>query len=293
MAGLLTWINRLDRSETPATARGLKVMGSDLAWRVELTCLSAWPALRQVLFGGWVLRFSGGLTRRANSANPLGVRSPDANSLIAGCEALYRHQRLPTIFRLPSIIDAIDAQLAAQGYSGEGLSLVLHADIGAVPAMRDPDVQLLSRPTPQWFAAMAQLQHHTKKQAGLYRRIIGRLAIPAAFAICSDGSGIAALAYGAIQDGLICYESVVTDPTRQRRGYARRVITSLAGWAADRGARGACLEVEAANAPARALYEGLGFAELYRYHYRRAPCSDPPLYRLPERRGRGSDVAKT
>jgi N-acetylglutamate synthase len=54
------------------------------------------------------------------------------------------------------------------------------------------------------------------------------------------------------------------------------VIGSLAAWAADRGVRGACLEVEAANAPARALYEGLGLAELYRYHYRRAPCPDPP-----------------
>jgi ribosomal protein S18 acetylase RimI-like enzyme len=64
---------------------------------------------------------------------------------------------------------------------------------------------------------------------------------------------------------------VVTDPTRQRRGYARRIIGSLAGWAADQGARGACLEVEAANTPARALYAALGFEELYRYHYRREP----------------------
>jgi N-acetylglutamate synthase len=277
LAEPLTWINQLDRSETAATAFGLKVMPSDLAWRVEETCLNAWPALRQVLFGGWVLRFSGGLTRRANSANPLGVRSPDADNLIAGCEALYRYQRLPTIFRLPSITDAtIDGRLAAQGYSSEGLSLVLLADIGAVPAMRDPDVQLLPRPTPQWFAAMAELQRHTKKQAGLYRQIVGRLAIPAAFAIRADDNGIAALAYGAIHDELICYESVVTDPGRQRRGHARQVITSLAAWAADQGARGACLEVEAANAPARALYQSLGFAELYRYHYRRAPCPDPP-----------------
>ena len=246
--------------------------GSDLVWRVEETCLNAWPALRQVLYGGWVLRFSGGLTRRANSANPLAAGGLDAHTLIASCEALYRYQRLPTIFRLPSIIDStIDARLAAHGYTSEGLSLVLHGDLDTVPAARDPDVQLLERPTPQWFAAMAQLQRHTKKEASLYRQVVGCLAIPAAFAIRSDERGIAALAYGAIHDGRICYESVVTDPSRQRRGYARRVIGSLAAWAADQGARNACLEVEAANAPARALYEALGFEELYRYHYRRAP----------------------
>ncbi len=249
------------------------------SWRggSRKTCLNAWPAPRQVLFGGWVLRFGNGLTRRANSANPLDGQHMDADRLIAGCEALYRRRRQPTIFRVPSLIDrAFDVRLAERGYGLEGLSLVLHGEIGhgeigAVPAVRDPEVRLLSRPNSQWFAAMAALQRHTSKDAGRYRRIVGHLAVPAAFAALADNGGVAALAYGAIHDGLICYESVVTDPSRQRRGYARRIIATLAAWAADQGAIGACLEVEAANAPARALYDALGFTELYRYHYRREP----------------------
>jgi N-acetylglutamate synthase len=246
-----------------------------LAWRVEETCLNAWPAVRQALLGGWVLRFSGGLTRRANSANPLGIDRTDGDALIAGCEALYRSHRQPTIFRLPSIIEPeLDQRLDALGYSREGSSLVLHGEIGAVLAMRDPEVRLLRRPTSQWFAAMAALQRHTKKEAGLYRRIVGHLAIPAAYAVLADDRGIAALAFGAIHDGLICYESVVTDPSRLRRGYARRIIASLAAWAEDQGARGVCLEVEAGNTPALALYHALGFTELYRYHYRREPRRD-------------------
>jgi N-acetylglutamate synthase len=251
------------------------MLSTKLAWRVEEACLNAWPALRQLVYGGWVLRFGAGLTRRANSVNPLksGRNGPDA--LIAGCEAIYRFNGQPTIFRLPSLIDdAVDRRLTARGYGLEGLSLVLHGKIGTVPAERDPVVELLERPSRQWFAAMAALQRHTAEQARIYRQIVESLSLPARFAAIADNDGgFAALAFGAIHDGVICYESVVTDPRRQRRGYGRRIITTLAAWAAEQGADGACLEVEAANAPARALYDALGFAELYRYHYRREPVT--------------------
>ena len=82
------------------------------------------------------------------------------------------------------------------------------------------------------------------------------------------------MAYAALHNGLLCYESVITDSRRRRRGYGRRIITALAAWGKDQGARGACLEVEASNTPARALYAALGLKrELYRYHYRREPAS--------------------
>ncbi|HTV44826.1 MAG TPA: GNAT family N-acetyltransferase [Stellaceae bacterium] len=246
---------------------------SDLAWRVEEACLNAWPALRQILLGGWLLRFSSGLTRRANSANPLAGPRREEIALITQCQALYRQHRQPAIFRLPTLVEAtVDTQLAAVGYQAEGLSLVLYAD--TLPARRDPQVQLRARPSLQWFAAMAVLQQHTAAQASLYRRIVRHLAVPAAFATLTDTEGIVALAYGAIHDGLICYQSVVTDPRRRRRGYAGRLVMALAAWGAEHGGVGACLEVEAANAPARALYERLGFIELYRYHYRRQPTAD-------------------
>ncbi|MBV9687271.1 MAG: GNAT family N-acetyltransferase, partial [Alphaproteobacteria bacterium] len=72
---------------------------------------------------------------------------------------------------------------------------------------------------------------------------------------------------------LLCYESVITDRNSRRRGYSRRIITALAAWAKDRGATGACLEVEAHNLPARALYDAVGLKrQLYGYHYRRQPA---------------------
>jgi N-acetylglutamate synthase len=241
-----------------------------LEWRVEETCLNAWPALREVLLDRWLLRFSEGLTRRGNSANPLW---PVSHADLLACEALYRRLGLPTIFRVLSLIDPlVDERLAEAGYTGEGESCVLYAPIGDLAAARDPDVRLLRQPTQEWFAAMAALQNHSSEQAAIYRRIVGQLAIPAAFALLSDKAGAVALGYGALHNGLLCYESVITDRRRRRQGSGRRTVKALAAWASDQGAVGACLEVEAHNAPARALYDAVGLKrELYRYHYRREP----------------------
>jgi len=123
---------------------------------------------------------------------------------------------------------------------------------------------------------MARLQGHTPAHRAIYRRLVRAIAIPARFALLTVDGMPAALAYGAIHDGLLCYESVITDPCRRRQGCARRVIASLALWARDSGATGACLQVEAGNTPARALYRDLGLVELHRYHYRREPAPPAP-----------------
>ncbi len=77
-----------------------------LPWRIEEACFNAFPALKQVLFGDWLMRFSAGLSRRANSVNPLSPQCQGIAAAIAAGEALYRGQGLPAIFRVPSIVDA-------------------------------------------------------------------------------------------------------------------------------------------------------------------------------------------
>ncbi len=244
----------------------------ELAWRIEETCFNAFPSLQQVLLGDWLLRFSAGVSRRANSVNPLRPECGGIAAAIAAAGPLYEAQGLPTIFRVPSIVDpALDRELAAIGYISEGESCVLYGAIDALGAAADPGVRLLRSPEPEFLAAMVDLQGYGEAQAAIYRRIVGAIALPARFALLAVDGEPAALAYGAVHDGILCYESVITDPCRRRQGLARRVIAALAEWARDSGATGACLQVEAANAPARALYAGFGLGELYRYHYRREP----------------------
>ena len=157
---------------------------------------------------------------------------------------------------------------------------MLYGEMAGLARSKDPAVQLLPHPTSAWFAAMAALQNHRTEVSRTYRRIVRAITIPAAFAALPVDGRLAALAYGAVHDGLLCYESVITDPRRQRRGYSRRVITRLAAWAKEQGAEGACLQVEARNAAALALYDTVGLkTELYRYHYR-LQATDPAVTKM-------------
>ena len=244
-----------------------------LAWRVEKVCFNAFPSLKQVILDGWLLRFSKGISRRANSANPLHADCAPLDALIQPIETLYRRQQQPPIFRVPSFLAAaLDPPLDARGYRSEGETCVLYGAIDGVIAALDPSAELLPEPAPEWLAAMAELQGHTDAQREVYRRIVKAIAVPVAFAGLRIDGRLAALAYGAVSDGLLVYESVITDRARRREGLAWRVITSVAAWGREEGARGICLQVEASNTPARTLYNRFGLTtELYRYRYWREP----------------------
>jgi GNAT superfamily N-acetyltransferase len=245
-----------------------------LPWRIEHACFRAWPALRDERISGWLLRFSEGLTRRANSANPLQTTLADPDHLIAACESRYRAHGLPMFFRIPSLIDlAMLECLERRGYKAEGESLVMYGTMEEAAAQPDDHTELLSKPNEEWLRAMSALQNYTQDRSVTYAKIVTSIAVPAAYISLRDKERIIALAYGAIYDGLLCFESVVTDAAFRGRGNARRMLASLIDWGKAAGAEGLCLQVEASNQPARRLYSGLGLKELYRYHYRREPVS--------------------
>ncbi len=249
----------------------------DLARRVEEACLNGWPALREVVLDGWLLRFADGHTRRANSVNPIAPCSRDARENVRYCEALYAAQNLPAIFRIPAILPSdLGGVLDTLGYApAEDETRVLYASLTA-PAdqevacggveIGEGDV------TEEWLGSYARLAGQSEPARRGHAKILRALSIPAAFAMlrAEDGEPVS-VAFGALHDGTLCVNSVVTDPACRRQGLSYRAISALLVWARRRRASGACVPVVATNAPAVALYERLGFrTEMYRYHYRRA-----------------------
>lgn len=245
--------------------------GTDLAWRVEEACRNAWPAPREAHLDGWLLRAAGGPTRRTNSVNPL--RGPRAapEAAIAACAAVFRGLGQPALFRVVSLAPELDPVLARRGYAAEGASLTLVADLAGCGQAQDP-VSLADAPDADWLAFRAAINGADPEAERAYRAMHAAILLPRACAALRADGTIAAQAYGVLDGPLVVIESVATAAACRGRGFAQRVVAALMRWGRARGASAACLQVVADNAPARALYAGLGFdREVSRYHYRRAP----------------------
>lgn len=246
-------------------------MAHPRSWHAEWGCLNAWPALASVVHDGWVLRFANGLTRRANSANPLHDGARLSGGTLQYFENLFRAVDLPLIIRVPTLLDAsVDAALARYGFTAEGESIVLYGELAELPNEWEASVDVLSAPDATWRDAITQLQGRTEAQRATYEDIIFSIVLPAGFASLKVEDEVVALAYGAIDGDLLCCESVVTAERHRGRGYGRRLMAGLFGWARRHHATAVCLQVEAHNTAGLALYRGLGLdTELHRYHYRR------------------------
>jgi ribosomal protein S18 acetylase RimI-like enzyme len=246
-------------------------MAHPRAWHAEWACLNAWPALANVVHDGWLVRLADGLTRRANSANPLHGGARITGTTLQHLENLFRAADLPLIVRVPSLLDAeVDATLARFGFRAEGESHVLFAELAPLAVEWDAAADILAQPDADWLEDITRLQGRTAAQRATYEDILASIALPCGYARLRLDGEVAALAYGALDGDLLVCESVVTAPRHRGQGHGRRLVGALLAWARRHHATAACLQVEAGNTAGRALYRSLGFStELHRYHYRR------------------------
>jgi GNAT superfamily N-acetyltransferase len=245
----------------------------DLVWRIEHACFHAWPALEEIKHPGWLLRAANGLSRRANSANPLASHPGNLDAVLPACESFFHARALSVILRLPSFVDpAIQQRALGLNYRPEGETLVMHTPIASARAQPHPTVEISATPTEEWFAAMSRLQDQSPEKYRSYRHVVGLISVPAGYALARDAGRAVSVAYGAIHDGMLVFESVVTDKDHRGKGHGRRMLAAIIAWGHAAGADGACLQVQADNRNAVALYTGLGFGPLYRYRYFREPA---------------------
>jgi len=240
--------------------------------RLEEVALNAWPALQQMLFDGWVLRFAKGYTKRANSVNPVFASSLDIDAKIDTCTRLYGDQGLPLIFRLtpfasPSNLDQV---LVQRGYRHLDQTIVQSLDLQEydLPEARSEELRHLA--LDGWLDLFCRLSASPLEQHQTHKEILQTIPSRRLLAALVDDGEVVACGLGVLEYTYFGLFDLVTEPTRRNQGYGARLVTQMLKWARQNGATQAYLQVVRSNAPARHLYTKLGFQVAYQYWYRLA-----------------------
>ena len=67
---------------------------------IERVAVVAWPALETAEIDGWLWRYSGGGSQRANSVSALAFQGADVDAAIAEAEARYRARGASPMFQV-------------------------------------------------------------------------------------------------------------------------------------------------------------------------------------------------
>ncbi len=248
-------------------------MEAEQVVRYEELSLNLWPARTFVFYDGWIVGMSDGYTRRANCVVPLRSGHISPRAKISRCEGLFESAGLRTCFKLTehSQPPGLDAALAELGYGREAETFVevvaLDGEHGK-PAHPAADIVVADSVTPRWLEAHSRLHGLDERDRAALSATLDRICLPMACALVADGDGDVACGLCTIDGDTAGLFGIAVAETKRRQGLGRRITTALLAWARGARASKAFLQVTLANEGARALYAGMGFAEVYRYWYR-------------------------
>lgn len=252
-------------------------MDEALLSRVEDAGLNAAAPREQRWIDGWIVRFAEGKAKRARCVNAVAEGRLPLDARIAAAHDVYRAAGLPMVVRITPFTrpTSLDADLAARGW--ERID-----DTRVMVAPRLPAVDDLDAPAgftwnivdgARFAEVVGALRGSPAAQvAGHARRLAGAPVPHTALVLRRDADGaVVACGQLAVEGRFAGLYDVFTAPAARGLGHASRLCRRLLAIAAEQGAEVGCLQVEADNAPARAVYARLGFADAYAYHYRVAP----------------------
>jgi ribosomal protein S18 acetylase RimI-like enzyme len=228
---------------------------------------NAWPALTTVHYDGWLLRSTGGESRRVNSINPIAAGRIDLIQKIEAVETIYRRWGRPAVFRLtPLADDGLDDALAARGYLVEGTTFVQVAALTsrAMPA----GVLIRDQIDEAWLKAAAAIRDLDKEATRVLEAQHRAISVESGWASVEHEGQVVAVGVVGIERGWAGLHGIYVANAARGQGCARRLSEALLAHASVKGARRAWLQVEQTNDPAVSLYAQLGFRTAYAYRYR-------------------------
>jgi GNAT superfamily N-acetyltransferase len=234
---------------------------------------ATWAPLERRPLGGWVLRRGGGGGRRISS---VWVRGAPDRALAAALDAVVAQARAwgqPPYFQIGEADAALDAALADRGWRLEVRTRQLRAPVAPL-ARRGAGGRMVVRLRGPLAAAERLWDEGGVGPA--HRAAMARVTVPKETLLLREDDRPAALVFVATAGATAMLHALYVAPRFRRHGLGGAATAAAAAVAAEQGAEWITLAVEEANAPARALYAGLGFEDAGWYLYRRGPEPSGP-----------------
>jgi len=243
----------------------------ELVRGLESRLINAWPSFDYQTYDGWMVRFAGGYSKRANSATPLVQGATLDDALVDHVIEQFLRVNIRPTFRLNGLEhpDA-DALLKDRGFLEIEPTRVMVARIGEDCPV-DADVTLQEQPSRAWVHGASHSYGGDKSDDAMLTQIVSRIRQKAAFATLLLDERPVAWGLGVAERGYVGLYDIVVAPDLRGIGLGRRVVGSLIAWGCREGAHSAYLQVRAENEIAGSLYSALGFDVAYEYTHRLMP----------------------
>lgn len=238
--------------------------------RLEAVAFRAWPAEQAVYDGSWLIRLTKGHpSKRLNSLNPLdpGDRRDIAGRLAKAAERFAAIGRPLTVRLTPLAPPELRLHLEAKGWERFDESIVMSADLAQAAACGIDHLPL--RDIRRFLEARLAICDEPESLREGLAAILDAIKPETGLFLLQSGERPTAVTLAVLDGGLIGLEQVAVAEDLRGQGLGTAVVQAALRWGHLHGARQGWLAVVADNAPARALYAKLGFAEVYRYAYYR------------------------
>ncbi|GIN72899.1 N-acetyltransferase GCN5 [Bacillus sp. J14TS2] len=237
---------------------------------IEELSLNAWPSLSSMVYDGWLLRFSNGYTKRANSVNPIYTSAVDIDKKIHYCEHIFADRNLKPVFKMTELAypDRLDMTLEGHGYTVIDQTSV---QLLSLSNLKDPlidSVKWEERVKDEWLNQFCKFNQQNECNRVIMKQMLSMIIPKTCFISLYNKETVVACGLGVLEREYLGVFDIVTDPQWRNRGFAEQLMLNLLKWGKKNGAEFAYLQVVLNNRPALNLYSKLGFQEKYQYWYR-------------------------
>lgn len=246
--------------------------------RLQEILMNSWPADSYYFLNGWILRFTDGVTARANSVFPLNYTG-NLNTVekdINFVEKAYQAYKLPAIFTMSDFFepDYLNTKLLELGY--QQLGCITHTMIASVQDLNDETINeefayiFYSERVKGFSNFLASYSKRDQEAQKVLDALTKRIVIPQKrFIIAKFENRVVGTLMGILDlHGFLYIADMLVDPDfRKQKISTSMFFKIIKDWGIPNGVKKIWLQVESENKEATNLYTKLGLEKAYSYYY--------------------------